>query len=65
MGNLTSTVCYDLIDLQRKKYNIFLEIITCNPSIYTLDHPDLTISLLVLKRLKNDFYAYAISSKIS
>ena len=31
------------MDLQKKKYN-FLEIIICDPSIYTIDHPDLTIS---------------------
>ena len=30
-------------NLQRKKYNIFLKIITCNPSIYTMDHPDFII----------------------
>ena len=29
--------------LQRKKYNV-LKIVTCDPSIYTMDHPDLTIS---------------------
>ena len=28
---------------QRKKY-IFMEIRTCDPSIYTMDHPDLTVS---------------------
>ena len=38
------TVCLDKINLQRKKYNIFLKIMTCNPSIYTIDHPDLTVS---------------------
>ena len=25
--------------LQRKKYNFYLEIITFDPSIYTMDHP--------------------------
>ena len=34
------TVCEDKNYLQRKKYNIFLEIITCDPSIDTMDHPD-------------------------
>ena len=39
------TVCKDKIDLQRvlKKYN-GLEIITCDPSIYTMDYPNLTTS---------------------
>ena len=36
------TVCKDKINLQRKKYNIFLEIITCDPSTFTMDHPGLT-----------------------
>ena len=26
-----------------KKYNILLKIITCDPTIYQMDHPDLTI----------------------
>ena len=41
------------------KGNIFFEItcITCNPSIYTMDHPDLTVSNFMensvgLKRVK-------------
>ena len=34
-------------DLQRKKYKLFLEIITCDPSIYTMDHPDLTVSIFI------------------
>ena len=38
------TVFLNKIDLQWKKYNIILQIITCDPSIYTLDHPDLTVS---------------------
>ena len=38
------TGCKDKIDLQRKKCNIFFEMITCNPSIYTIDHPDITVS---------------------
>ena len=28
-----------MIEIQRKKYNIFLEITTCDLSIYTMDHP--------------------------
>ena len=31
------------IDLRRKKYKICLEIITCDPSIYIMDHLDLTL----------------------
>ena len=30
---------FDKIDLQRNEYNIFFEIITCDPSLYTIDHP--------------------------
>ena len=30
--------------LERKKYNIFLKIIICDPSIHTMVHPDLTLS---------------------
>ena len=33
------TVCLDKIDLHRKKYNILLKIIACDPSMYTMDHP--------------------------
>ena len=36
-----STFCLDETDLQRN--TIFLEIITCYPSIYIMDHPDLTV----------------------
>ena len=32
-----------LFDL-RRKCNIFLEIITCDPSVYTMDHPGFIIS---------------------
>ena len=28
-----------------KEIQYFLEIITCDPSIYTKDHPDLTVSI--------------------
>ena len=31
----------------QNKNKIFLEIITCNPSIYTLNHPDLTVSIFM------------------
>ena len=36
-------ICLDKIDLQRKKYKIVLEIITCDPSMYTMDHPNFII----------------------
>ena len=29
---------YDKNNLQKKKYIVLLEIITCNPSVYTMDH---------------------------
>ena len=32
------TICKDKNVLQRKKYNFYMEIITCDPSIYTMDH---------------------------
>ena len=38
------TVCLSKIDLHRKKYDIFGEIITRDFSIYTMDYPDLTVS---------------------
>ena len=28
---------------KEKKYNIFLEIITCDPSIFTMSHPDFIV----------------------
>ena len=34
------TVCKDLINLRRNKINIFLKIITCDLSIYIMDHSD-------------------------
>ena len=37
-------VCEGKNNLQKKKYNILLEIITFDPLIYTMDHPDLTVS---------------------
>ena len=36
-------------------YNIYLEIITCDPSIYSMDHPDLSFFMeysIGLKRVK-------------
>ena len=33
------TVCQAKNSLQRKKYNFYLEIIACDPMIYTMDHP--------------------------
>ena len=33
------TVCYDKNNLQRKKCNFYLKIITCDPSVYTMGHP--------------------------
>ena len=46
------------MDLQRKKYNIFFEIITRDPSIYTMDHHDFIVcsfmeNSLGLKWVKN------------
>ena len=38
------TICLVKINYQRKKNNIFSETITCGPSIYTIDHPDFTVS---------------------
>ena len=34
----------DQMYLQRKKYNIFWIILPCDPSIYTMNHPDLAVS---------------------
>ena len=34
----------DKTNLETNKYNIWGEIITFDPSIYTMDHPDLTVS---------------------
>ena len=34
---------FDKIDLPRKIYNISFEIITCVPSKYTMDHPDVIL----------------------
>ena len=41
----------------RERNIMFLQIITCNPSIYIIDHPDLTVSSfmgnsIALKRVK-------------
>ena len=32
-------ICQDKNDLQRKKYNFCLKIITCDPLIYAMDQP--------------------------
>ena len=48
------TICLDKIDLHRKKYNICLEIIICDPSIYIMGHPDQTVS---------NFIEYSIGPK--
>ena len=42
------TISGDKIKLQRKKYNFFFEIIIYDPSIYTMDHPDLTVSNIIV-----------------
>ena len=34
-----------------KEYYIFLEIITCVPSIYVMDHPDLSVSIFMEKSI--------------
>ena len=31
------------LPLRRKNYNIFLEIITCVPSVYKMDHPNFIV----------------------
>ena len=38
------TVCYDKNDLHRKKYHFYLEIVTCDLSISTMDHPKFIVS---------------------
>ena len=43
------TICFDKTDLQRKKSKFYLEIITYDLSIYTMDHP----KFLHQKRRKN------------
>ena len=48
------TVYLGKLHLQRKKYNIILEVITGDPSIYTVDHPDITVS---------NFMEYSIGPK--
>ena len=41
--NVVCTVYYSKINLQRKKYIIFLKIKTYVPSIYIMDHPDFIV----------------------
>ena len=45
------TVCLEKIHLQRKKFNIFLKIITCGPSVYTMDHPDFIVCSFMEKSI--------------
>ena len=66
------TVCLDKIDLQRKKYHILGGggIITCDPLIYTMDHPNLTLSSFIeysfgLKRVKGMHYEIFPSHRIA
>ena len=52
----------------QRKNKIFMEIITCNPSIYTLNHPDLTVSIFMeqsngLKRV-NTLYLFVFQKNI-
>ena len=37
-------VCQDKNDLQIKKCNFYMEIITCDTSVYTMDHPKFIVS---------------------
>ena len=48
----------------RERNIMFVEIITCDPSIYTMDHPDLTVSSLMenfigLKRVKTLLFFFS------
>ena len=43
------TVWSDKIDRQRNKYNIILETITCDPSIYTMDYLGLIVCSFMKK----------------
>ena len=36
---------------REKKNNIILEILTCDPSVYTMDHPDLNVSNFMEKSI--------------
>ena len=38
------TICFNKTDLQRKKSKFYLEIITYDLSIYTMDHPKFFVS---------------------
>ena len=42
---MVCTICLDKIDLQRIKL-ILLKMINCYPSIYTMDHPNLTVQIV-------------------
>ena len=52
----------------RERNTIFFESITCEPSIYTMDHPDITVSNFMeysigLKRVKQDYVLITASVK--
>ena len=62
------TVCKYKIDIQRKKCHNVLEIITCNPSVYKMDHPDFIVcglmenpiglkrvNILYIQKFRDDF----------
>ena len=40
-------VCQDKINLQRQKYNILFEIMTCDSTLYTMDHRALIVCSFV------------------
>ena len=54
---VTKSLHTHLLFNPRRKCNIFLEIITCDPSVYTMDHPNFIRSNFVensigLKKVK-------------
>ena len=50
------TACLDKIDLQKIDLNhISLISITCDPSVYTTDHPDLIYILLLYGKQETSF----------
>ena len=53
------TIHRGLCCLQRKNCNIYFEIITCDPSMYTMDHSDLIVCSFMEKgiNLKRVFFA--------
>ena len=61
--------CLQRQNRSSEKYNVFGEILTCNLSIYTMDHPDKTVSNLMensigSKRVKGGFRIYVMNIKI-